>query len=92
MLRHHHFDPGRYDMIQYVFAYMVQSYLTHLPVEEVAVLLIVSCSYSVYRIVSKFIEAELRIYVSVKLPALVQMMAWRLVGAKPLSEPMLEYC
>ena len=25
-------------------------------------------------------------------PSLVQIMAWRLDGAKPLSEPMLEYC
>ena len=25
-------------------------------------------------------------------PALVQIMACRLIGAKPLSEPMLEYC
>ena len=24
--------------------------------------------------------------------SLVQIMAWRLFGAKPLSEPMLEYC
>ena len=38
------------------------------------------------------IEAEWRIYASIKLPALVQTMACRLVGTKPLSEPMLEYC
>ena len=25
-------------------------------------------------------------------PPLVQIIAWRLDGAKPLSEPMLEYC
>ena len=31
------------------------------------------------------------IYASVNLPSLVQIMAWRLVGAKLLSEPMLEY-
>ena len=29
---------------------------------------------------------------SVKLPPLIQIMACRLVGAKPLSEPVLEYC
>ena len=38
------------------------------------------------------IEAEWRIYASVNLPSLVQIMACRLTGAKPLSEPMLEYC
>ena len=38
------------------------------------------------------IEVEWRIYASVALPALVQIMACRLDGAKPLSEPMLEYC
>ena len=39
-----------------------------------------------------FIEAEWRIYASKNLPSLVQIMACRLDGAKPLSEPMLEYC
>ena len=38
------------------------------------------------------IEAEGRIYASVNQSAFVQIMACRLVGAKPLSEPMLEYC
>ena len=38
------------------------------------------------------IEAKWRIYASVNLPSLVQIMACRLVGAKPLSKPMLEYC
>ena len=37
------------------------------------------------------IEAEWRKYASVNLPSLVQIMACRLVGAKPLPEPMLEY-
>ena len=37
------------------------------------------------------IEAERRIYASVNLPSLLQVMACRLVGAKPLSETMLEY-
>ena len=37
-------------------------------------------------------EAEWRIYASVNIPSLVQIMACRLVGAKPLSKPMLEYC
>ena len=36
-------------------------------------------------------EAEWHIYTSVNLPSLVQIMACRLAGAKPLSEPMLEY-
>ena len=40
----------------------------------------------------KLIEAEWRIYVSWNLPSLVQMMACCLAGAKPLSEPMMEYC
>ena len=40
----------------------------------------------------QLIEAEWRIYASVNLPSLVQIMACRLVGAKPLSELMLEYC
>ena len=31
------------------------------------------------------------VYVSVNWPSLVQMMACRLYGVKPLSEPMLEY-
>ena len=38
------------------------------------------------------IEAGWCIYASVNLPSLVHIMACRLVGAKPLSEPMLEYC
>ena len=38
------------------------------------------------------IEGEWRIYASVNKPTLVYKMACRLVGAKPLSEPMLEYC
>ena len=37
-------------------------------------------------------EAECRIYASVKLPLLVKIMACCLVGSKPLSEPMMEYC
>ena len=37
------------------------------------------------------IEAEWRIYALVNLPSLVQIMACRLAGAKPLSEPLLEY-
>ena len=37
-------------------------------------------------------EAEWRIYASVKLPSLVQIMACRLVADKPLSETMLGYC
>ena len=40
----------------------------------------------------KLIEADWRIYSSVNRPSLVQIMACRLVGAKPLSEPMMEYC
>ena len=38
------------------------------------------------------IEADWRIYASVKLPSLVQIMACGLNGAKPLSKPMIEYC
>ena len=34
----------------------------------------------------------MHIYTSVNYPSLVQIMACRLVGAKPLSGPMLEYC
>ena len=42
----------------------------------------------------QLIKAELRryMYASVIKPPLVQIMAWRLVGAKPLSDPKLEYC
>ena len=38
------------------------------------------------------LRPEWRIYVSVNSPSLVQIIACRLIGAKPLSEPMLEYC
>ena len=38
------------------------------------------------------IEAEWCIYASENQPSLVQMMDTRLAGAKPLYEPMLEYC
>ena len=38
------------------------------------------------------IEGERRIYGSVISPSLVQIMACRLVGAKPFSETMMEYC
>ena len=41
--------------------------------------------------VNQLIEAEWRIYAWVNFPSLVQIMACRLIGAKPLSEPMLEY-
>ena len=40
----------------------------------------------------KLIEAEWRIYALVNLSSLFQIMACRLIGAKPLSEPMLDYC
>ena len=36
--------------------------------------------------------SDTHIYELVNLPSLVQIMACRLVGTKPLSEPMLEYC
>ena len=45
--------------------------------------------YNAY--IANQIEAERRIYASVNLPSLLQIMACRLVGAKPLSETMLEY-
>ena len=38
----------------------------------------------------QLIEAEWHIYASVNKSSLVQIMACRLTGAKPLSEPMLE--
>ena len=41
---------------------------------------------------SWLIEAEWCLYASVNWPSLVQIMPCRLKGAKPLSEPMLEYC
>ena len=41
---------------------------------------------------NQLIEAEWRMYASVKWPSLFQVMASRLVGAQPLSEPMLENC
>ena len=40
---------------------------------------------------SLLIEAKWRIYASVNLTSLVQIMARALIGAKPLPEPMLEY-
>ena len=40
----------------------------------------------------RLIEAEWRIYASVNLPSLVQIIGCRLIGAKPLSEPTLVYC
>ena len=43
-------------------------------------------------IVKIMINDERRIYVSINLPSLVQTMACRLAAAKPLSEPMPEYC
>ena len=36
-------------------------------------------------------EAERRIYASVTKPSLVQIMACRLAGTKPLSESIMEY-
>ena len=41
--------------------------------------------------IPKLIEGEWRIYESVNLTAFIQIMACRLVGAKPSFEPMLEY-
>ena len=43
-------------------------------------------------VILKLIEAEWRIYAPNNLPPLVHMMAFRLVGTKPYSEPMLENC
>ena len=40
----------------------------------------------------KLIEAEWCIFASVNIPILVQIMACRLIGAKPLSQPLLKYC
>ena len=42
--------------------------------------------------VCQLIEAEQRIYASVNYPLLVQIMACGLTGAKPLSEPKMDYC
>ena len=47
---------------------------------------VVCCEYF------KLIEAKWRIYMSIIEPSLVQIMACRLFGAKPLSETMLPYC
>ena len=41
---------------------------------------------------NQFIEAEWCIYASVNWQPLIQIMACRLVGAKPLSEPVMEHC
>ena len=46
----------------------------------------------VYMNVDKLIEAEWRIYASVNLPSLVQIMTCHLLSAKPSFEPILEYC
>ena len=43
------------------------------------------------RLMDKLIEAEWCIYASVIYPSFVQIMACRLVHAKPLFKPMLEY-
>ena len=40
----------------------------------------------------QLIETEWRIYASVKSSSLIQIMASRPVGAKPLPKPMLSYC
>ena len=48
--------------------------------------------FKIHNLNPYLIEAKWRIYASVQIPTLVQIMACRLVGAKPLSEPMLEYC
>ena len=44
------------------------------------------------KIQAYLIEPEWRIYASVNLPPLVQIMARRLEGAKPAPEPALTYC
>ena len=41
---------------------------------------------------AKTVKAEWRIYASENSPSSVQIMACRLDGVKPLSEPILEYC
>ena len=43
-------------------------------------------------VVIQLTEAKWCMYASINEPALVQIMACQLAGAKPLSEPMLEYC
>ena len=54
-----------------------------LPAEWLAFLMVLT---------NQLIEAECRILPSINLSSLVQIMACRLIGAKPLSEPMLDYC
>ena len=49
------------------------------------------CLQNVSASMCYLIEAEWHIYSSVHKPSLVQIMACRLDGAKPLSEPVLEY-
>ena len=50
-----------------------------------------SCNYKRSICTSYIIEAKWRIYVSANKPYLVQIMAYRLDDAKPLSEPMEQY-
>ena len=45
-----------------------------------------------HELISLLNEAEWRIYAPVNQPSLVQIIACRLDGAKPLSKPMLEFC
>ena len=56
----------------------------------------VNIAFVIFQIIqdvkSLLIEAEWHIYASINYPSLVQIMACDLIGAKPLSEPMLEYC
>ena len=52
----------------------------------------ISTGSSMLLSINSLIEAEWRTYAQVNYPSLVQIMACRLVGTKPLSRPILEYC
>ena len=68
--------------------------LTHLPVDKMATIL----ADNVFKCISLHENVQISIKISLKfvpkspinnIPALVQIMAWRCIGDKPLPEPML---
>ena len=95
-----------YEYENYIFDITTMPPLTniriswHLPLYIILLALLykyISKNYFDWWIVSKFQGpmthwAELQIYASLNEPSLVHIMAWCMADAKPLSEPILEYC
>ena len=78
--------PG--DIYQRQLYYEIEAIVHRPPTRDPVPLLV----YMAFFYLIETESCEWRKYASVNYPSLVQIIAWRLDGTKPLFEPMLEYC